>query len=389
MRKIAVITSARSDYSYLLPVMRKIKESQDLILLPIVTGMHLSPAYGMTVHLIEDDGFEITERVEMLLSGDSSSAIAKSMGIGIIGLAQTFERLQPDLLILLGDRFETLAAASAALPFAIPVAHIAGGELTEGMIDEAARHAITKLSHLHFVSTEEHRRRVIQMGEAPWRVVNCGAPSLDNLNCIELLDRKTLQQELGFNLEPAPLLVTFHPVSLEFEQTGSQMDEFLASLDHCDLPVVFTYPNADVSNRVVIEAIQKYQRNHVNARVFVNLGTRKYFSLMRYAAAMVGNSSSGIIEAASFKLPVVNVGNRQKGRFHDRNVIDAPCVEGEITKAILRAVAPDFKSGLSALSNPYGNGHASEMIIETLQKIEINRQLVTKTFYDLPGEGKN
>ncbi|MHC1783134.1 MAG: UDP-N-acetylglucosamine 2-epimerase [Anaerolineaceae bacterium] len=384
MRKIAVITSARSDYSYLLPVMRKVQESPDLHLLPIVTGMHLSPVYGMTVNMIEGDGFEIAEKVEMLLSADTSSAVAKSMGIGMIGLAQAFERLKPDVVVLLGDRFETLAAAAAALPFAIPVAHIAGGELTEGMIDEAARHAITKLSHLHFVSTEAHRRRVIQMGEAPWRVINCGAPSLDNITCIDFLDKETLQQELGFNLDPAPLLVTFHPVSLEFEQTSRQMDEFLGALDSCGMPVIFTYPNADVSNRVVIEAIQKYQLGHANARVYVNLGIRKYFSLMRFAAAMVGNSSSGIIEAASFQLPVVNIGNRQKGRFHDRNVIDSPCVKDDISAAVQQAVDPVFKAGLSDLKNPYGDGDASSLIVKILREIEVGRQLVTKSFYDLP-----
>jgi UDP-hydrolysing UDP-N-acetyl-D-glucosamine 2-epimerase len=384
MRKIAVITSARSDYSYLLPVMRKIQEDPELELLPIVTGMHLLPVYGMTVRQIEEDGFEIAERVEMLLSSDSSSAIAKSMGLGMIGLSQAYERLKPDLIVLLGDRFETLAAAAAALPFAIPVGHIAGGELTEGMIDEASRHAITKLSHLHFVSTERHRQRVIQMGEAPWRVINCGAPSLDNLHCIEFLDKETLQQELGFNLDPAPLLVTFHPVSLEFEQTGDQMLEFLAALDSSGLPVIFTYPNADTSNRVVIEAIQKYQLAHSNSRVYVNLGTRRYFSLMKFAAAMVGNSSSGIIEAASFALPVVNVGNRQKGRYHDRNVLDTPCERKSILTAIHQSLDPQFKEGLSGMDNPYGDGHASELIVKTLRATETGKTLITKSFHDLP-----
>lgn len=385
MRKIAVITSARSDYSYLLPVMREIEKAADLHLLPVVTGMHLSPVYGMTVQLIEGDGFEIADRIDMLLSGDTPTAVAKSMGVGMIGLAQAFERLKPDIIVLLGDRFETLAAASAALPFAIPVAHIAGGELSEGMIDEAARHAITKLSHLHFVSTEDHRRRVIQMGEAPWRVINCGAPSLDNLATIDFYDRAMLQQELGFSLDSAPLLVTFHPVSLEFEQTGLQMEEFLGALEDCSLPVIFTYPNADVSNRVVIEAIQKYQLSHSNARIFVNLGLRKYFSLMKFAAAMVGNSSSGIIEAASFNLPVVNIGNRQKGRFHDKNVIDVPCSREEISAAIQRAITPLFRDEIADLKNPYGDGKASALIVKILRETEIGRRLITKSFHDLPG----
>lgn len=384
MRKIAVITSARSDYSYLLPVMRKIQEDPELQLIPIVTGMHLSPVYGMTVKQIEEDGFEIAERVEMLLSSDSSSAIAKSMGVEMIGLSQAYDRLKPDVIVLLGDRFETLAAAAAALPFTIPIGHIAGGELTEGLIDEASRHAITKLSHLHFVSNERHRQRVIQMGEAPWRVINCGAPSLDNLHCIEFLDKETLQKELGFNLDPAPLLVTFHPVSLEFEQTGDQMMEFLGALDKSGLPVIFTYPNADTSNRVVIEAIQKYQMVHSNSRVYVNLGIRRYFSLMHFAAAMVGNSSSGIIEAASFALPVVNVGNRQKGRFHDRNVLDTPCEQNSILAAIQQSVDPQFKERLSGMGNPYGDGHASEMIVKTLRDTEVGKTLITKGFYDLP-----
>ena len=262
------------------------------------------------MELIEADGFRTSRRVEMLLSSDTPEGIAKSIGLGTIGFAQTYAHCRPDVLMVLGDRFEMYTAALAALPFKIPVAHILGGELTEGAIDDALRHSITKLSHIHFVATTEYARRVIQLGEEPWRVVVTGSPSLDNLASMELMNSEQLEVEHGIQMTPAPLLVTFHPVTLEYENTAWQVGELLAALTVCNLPVVFTLPNADTSGRVVIRMVEEFVQTRASASIVHNLGTRAYFSAMSLSTAMVGNSSSGIIEAASFGLPVVNIGTK-------------------------------------------------------------------------------
>jgi UDP-hydrolysing UDP-N-acetyl-D-glucosamine 2-epimerase len=354
----------------------------------VVAGMHLSPEFGLTVRDIEADGFQIADRVEMLLSTDTPSAIAKSIGLGVISFAQVLSRLRFDILLLLGDRFEMFAAAVAALPLAVPIAHIAGGETTEGAIDEAIRHCLTKMSHLHFVSTKPYRDRVIQMGEEPWRVVVAGAPTLDNLHTMELLSSEELSRRIGFPLTPPPLLVTFHPVTLEFARTLDQLRELLAALGDAKTPIVFTYPNADTLGREFISEIEMFKRSHDRVCAVPNLGTCGYFSLMKYAAAMVGNSSSGIIEAASFELPVVDIGDRQKGRLCGQNVIHVPCDRSAILQAIQRAVSPEFRSSLVKMVNPYGTGHAAEKIIQTLQTVPLE-ELVIKKFHDLAGPGSN
>lgn len=382
MRNICVVTTSRADYGIYVPVLNQIRQQPELQLQLVVTGMHLSPEFGLTVQAIEADGFEIAERVEMLLSSDTPEATAKSMGLGMIGLAQAYARLRPDILLALGDRFEMHAAVSASLPFKIPVAHIHGGELSEGAIDDMLRHSITKMSHLHFVATEEYGRRVIQMGEEPWRVVVSGAPGLDNLQTVRLLSSEEMEKQYGLNLQEPFLLVTYHPVTLEHEQTQEQMLELLRALDEIDASVVFTYPNADAQSRSIIQLIQEYRQRNSRAQVFVSLGTQGYLSMMQHAAAMVGNSSSGIIEAASLKLPVVNIGNRQRGRVRAKNVVDVGSTRAEMVAGIRRAIASEFRASLSDLVNPYGSGRAAARIVETLASVKLDGKLLMKRFHE-------
>jgi UDP-hydrolysing UDP-N-acetyl-D-glucosamine 2-epimerase len=391
VRTIGVVTVARCDYGIYLPLLREIQASADLKLHLMVSGMHLSPEFGLTVETIGADGFAVDERVEMLLSSDTPVGIAKSMGIGAIGFAQAFARCRPDILVVLGDRFDMFAAALAALPFRIPVAHIHGGELTQGAIDDALRHSITKLSHLHFVATHDYARRVIQLGEEPWRVTVSGALGLDNLNSIRLLTIQDLEVKYGLRLQEPFLLVTFHPATLKPEQTEGQMRKLLTALEEAGISVIFTMPNADTGGRIIRRMIRDFTQTHPTAQYVESLGTQGYFSLMALAAAMVGNSSSGLIEAPSFKLPVVNIGTRQDGRARAANVIDVGYTRTEIVVGIKRAIAPAFREKLQNLVNPYGSGHASEKIIEQLKGVSLDDRLITKRFYDikfsLPSKG--
>jgi UDP-hydrolysing UDP-N-acetyl-D-glucosamine 2-epimerase len=380
VRTIGVVTGARSDYGLLVPVLRAISADSMLRLQLFVTGMHLSPDFGLTVREVERD-FEITERVEMLVASDTPEAISKSVGLGVIGFAQTYTRHRPDILLVLGDRFETLAAVAAALPFTIPVAHISGGEATEGAIDDAIRHSITKMSHLHFVAMEEYRRRVIQMGEEPWRVTVSGEPGLDHVTAVPQLSLAKLEAQIGMTLEPAPLLVTFHPATLELGQTEMQTTELLAALDTVGISVVFTAPNADTEGRIIAARIQDFVAHHPNSRYVANLGTTAYLSMMHHCAAMVGNSSSGIVEAASFQLPVVDVGSRQRGRIHAANVIHSELKAEAVVRAIRLALSPDFRQALEGLRNPYGDGKAAHRIVQVLKTVPLDRHLLVKTFH--------
>ena len=382
-RTVAVVTTSRADYSYYRPVMSAIQSSTDLGLRVIVGGMHLSPRFGSTVNAIEQDGFPISDRIEMVMTEDTPASIANSMSAATTGMSQALGRERPDLLLLLGDRFEMLAVAAAALPFAIPIAHIGGGESTYGAMDDSARHAITKLSHLHFVQTPMYRDRVIQMGEEPWRVFVAGAASLDNLRGFTPLTRALLEERVGMDLQEPPLVVTFHPATLEAEQSSSQVAELLAALEVVNDPVVFTAPNADPDHHAIQRAIQQYVAAHGNARLVTSLGTEAYFSLLRLASAMVGNSSSGIIEAASFELPVVNVGSRQEGRVHDRNVITVACARDAIERAIRTARSSEFRDTLRGLRNPYGDGRAAETIVHTLRTIDLGPKLLMKRFHQI------
>jgi GDP/UDP-N,N'-diacetylbacillosamine 2-epimerase (hydrolysing) len=381
VRRIAVVTVARSDYGIYKSILNAIRTDKELELSLLVGGMHLSPEFGNTVTDIESDGFEIAAKIEMLLSSDSPEGVAKSIGIGVLSFAQTYAHVRPDLLLLLGDRFEMLSAAVAALPFGMPIAHIHGGESTEGAMDEAIRHSITKMSHLHFASTEAYAKRIIQMGEEPWRVIVSGAPALDNLAKMPLLKKEVLEQRFGFSLKQPTLLVTYHPVTSETEDTSRHIEELLAALAESGFALIFTSPNADHQGRAILQKIQDFVLHHPRAWFVANLGQEGYFSLMAQVAAMVGNSSSGMIEAASFGLPVVNIGSRQRGRVHGQNVLNVGYAREEISEGVRRATQPLFKLGLATIKNLYGDGQAAEKIANKLKNVPLNRELLVKHFH--------
>jgi len=386
VRTIGVVTGARADYGIYLPILRAIQTDPELQLHLIVTGSHLDTKFGVTSNIIEEDGFPIGERVEMLAPSDSPQGIVESMGFGTIGFSRAFDRVRPDILLLQGDRFEIHAAAVAALPFNIPVAHMHGGELTEGAIDDAFRHSITKLSHLHFVAANDYRRRVIQMGEAPWRVVVSGAPSLDNLNTMELLNRGELESQTGLNLKSNPLLVTYHPVTLEYQQTVWQVEQLLNAIESSEHSTVFTAPNADTGGRAIRKMIEDYVQKSPKAQFVDNLGTLRYYSLMALTSAMVGNSSSGLVEAPSMGLPVVNIGTRQHRRIRGQNVIDVDNTQAAISNGIAQATDTKFAKNLKGMTNPYGDGSATTTIIERLKNVALGEGLLRKSFHDLPLE---
>lgn len=381
-RRICIVTTTRADYGYLRPVMMRLRAAAGVELQVIVSGTHLVPAYGMTVKELEADGQPIAARIDMAQTGSTPEAIALATTGATTGFASAYARLRPDILVLLGDRYETLGAAFALLPFVCPIAHIAGGESSEGAIDEGIRHALTKLSHLHFVATEEYARRVIQMGEEPWRVTVSGAPTLDNMLAIADLSDAELEAKLGMPLAPGVLLATFHPVTLEAADTMAQVGQFLAALERIDRPVVLTFPNADAHAVDIIAAIRRFVEAKPATRKFVtSLGTAGYFALLRRAAAMVGNSSSGIIEAASFGLPVVNVGERQRGRVHAGNVLDVPCEARAIEDAVRMALGEPMRAIARGTRNPYGDGNAAEHIAAVLCSVPIDAKLLKKRFH--------
>ena len=381
MRTVGVVTVARSDYGIYRPVLRALARRDDVRVQLYVGGMHLVERFGLTVEEVERDGYPIVERVDFLDSDDTPAGVAAAIGRGVRAFADAFERSRPDILLLLGDRFEMLAAGVAALPFALPMAHIHGGESTEGLIDEAIRHSLTKMSHLHFVSTGDHARRVVQLGEEPWRVHVTGAPALDALAEFELLSDGELAA-LGVTLRSPTLLVTYHPVTLAHAQTAEELSAVLEAVHDSGFDAVFTFPNADTSHGEIVERLESLATDD-RFTVVRNLGTEAYFTLMSHASAMVGNSSSGIIEAASFKLPVVDVGMRQRGRLRPRNVISADGTAASVGAAIRAAVDPAFRRSLDGLVNPYGDGHAGERIAEVLATEELGERLVVKRFHDL------
>jgi UDP-N-acetylglucosamine 2-epimerase (non-hydrolysing)/GDP/UDP-N,N'-diacetylbacillosamine 2-epimerase (hydrolysing) len=386
-RKICVITGTRAEYGLLYWIIKGIHDDPELELQLIVTGMHLSPEFGMTIREVEKDGFPIAEKVEMLLSSDTETAIATSMGLGMIGFATAYERLKPDILVVLGDRFEILSAVAAAVPFRIPVAHIHGGESTEGLIDESIRHAITKMSHIHFPATQVYANRIMQMGEPPENVFCFGAPGLDNVYKLNLLERDELLKELGLSCNKIIGIVTYHPVTLEDNTAKFQMSELLSALQAFhDIFWVFTLPNADTGGRIIIKMIDDFVKNNPEkGKYFTSLGQLKYISLLKHADVMMGNSSSGLTEAPSFELPVVNIGDRQRGRVKAQNIIDVPeCNQKLIINAINRAISADFRTSLKGMKNPYGEGDASEKIVKKLKSITIDENLIKKRFYEMP-----
>jgi UDP-hydrolysing UDP-N-acetyl-D-glucosamine 2-epimerase len=380
-RRVGVATVSRSDYGHLRPVLDGIRRAPDLELVLFVAGMHLEPEFGFTAREIEADGFPVADRIPMLETGDSPEAVAASTGRGIEGFARAFARRRPDLVVVFGDRFEMLAAAVAALPFALPVAHIHGGEVSEGAMDNQIRHAITKLAHLHFASAEVHARRIAAMGEEAWRIHAVGAPGLDRIATTTPLSRDALARELDLPVDGPWLVVTFHPVTLEYRETASQVEELLAALEKTDGTLVVTYPNADTSGRLIIERLEEFAARHPRrCRLVRSLGERLYLSLLRHADLMIGNSSSGLIEAPSFGLPVVNVGARQRGRLRGGNVIDVEAAREDILRGIETAQSPAFRARARAGANPYGDGRAAPRIVEVLRTVSLDARLVQKRF---------
>lgn len=383
-RKVCVVTGSRAEYGLLYWLMKEIQDDADLALQLVVTGMHLSPEFGLTWKQIELDGFTIQRKVEMLLSSDTPVGIAKSIGLGVIGFADALDVLQPDLLVVLGDRFEIFAACQAAMAHRILVAHIHGGEITEGAVDDAIRHAISKMAHLHFTATERYRQRVIQLGEQPRHVFNVGAPGLDNIARLQLLDREQLEQAIDFKLGQRNLLVTFHPVTLEKATAAAQFEQLLQALDRFgDCHIIFTLPNADTDGRAIIGMVEQYrQRFPERVAAFVSLGTLRYLSALQYMDAVVGNSSSGLIEAPAFKIGTINIGDRQKGRLCADSVIHCEPEAEAIAKAVDQLFSEQFQALLQAVENPYGDCGASAKI-KTVLKTQQLDCLLKKSFYDL------
>jgi UDP-hydrolysing UDP-N-acetyl-D-glucosamine 2-epimerase len=386
VRRVGVVTVGRSDYGIYRPVVRTLAGHDELSAELYVGEAHFQERFGRTVADIEADGFPIGADVRYGVEGDDSLDTARMLGTAITAFAEAFRERRPDMLLVLGDRFEMLAAALAALPLTIPVAHLHGGESSEGAIDESSRHALTKLSHLHFAATEESARRIIQLGEEPWRVIVSGAPALDAIAGMRLLSDDELSKR-GIRLEGDVLLVTYHPVTLEPDRSLEGLLQMLTAIERVGLGAIFTYPNIDSGHHEIIDAIERFAASSDRYTVVRHLGSDAYFTIMSRAAAMVGNSSSGIIEAASFRLPVVDVGDRQRGRLRPANVIHVDGEADAVAESIARAVSAGFRAGLADLVNPYGDGHASERIAERLVSIPIDGRLLMKRFFDLEPAG--
>ncbi len=381
-RKIAVVTGTRAEYGLLYWLMKEIQADPELELQVLVTGMHLSPEFGSTWMTIEKDGFRIDSKIEMLLSSDSPVGIAKSTGLGTLGFADALDRLKPDILVVLGDRFEILAAVTAATMMRIPIAHIHGGESTEGLIDEQIRHSVTKMSHLHFTAAEIYRERIIRMGESPDRVFFTGTPGSENFNRIKLLPKREMEKHLNFSLPPPVALVTYHPVTLE-GQPEKPFGELLRALsDFPVLRIVFTMPNSDADGRIISEMINNFARtNPEKVRYFKSLGQQKYLSLMHFCNVVVGNSSSGIIEAPICGKPTVNIGNRQKGRLKASSVIDCKDKRNSISNAIRLALSPAFVSKAKKTISLYGSGNVSIKMKTILKNYDLEK-ILEKGFFD-------
>jgi UDP-hydrolysing UDP-N-acetyl-D-glucosamine 2-epimerase len=376
-RTIAVVTSSRADYSHLYWPLHDLAQHPDVDLKLIVLGAHLAPQFGETVKEIEKDGFPIAARLECLLSSDTDVGMAKTLGVAVLALADLLGQMRPDLLLLIADRYETLAPAAVALTLRIPIAHIEGGEISEGAIDDAVRNALTKMSHIHFTSTEGARARVVAMGEEPWRVHRAGAPSLDHLRRSRLLSVHELEKVLKINLQRPTVVVAYHPVTI-VRDTTQEADSLFAALENVDAQILFCYPNSDAGSHALMQRTRAFLATHSDARVYVNLDAVTYWSLLGHVAVLIGNSSSGIMEAASFALPVVNVGFRQKGRERARNVLDAAPEAQAINDAMARAMSSEFRASLAGMTNPYGDGHAAETIVQVLTTTPLGDPLLVK-----------
>ena len=382
-RKICVVTGTRAEYGLLYWLMKEIEADEDLELQLIVTGMHLSPEFGLTYKIIEKD-FKIAKKVEMLLSSDTSVGISKSMGLAQISFGEVYEELQPDMLVVLGDRYEIFSCVSAAMIARIPIAHLHGGETTEGAFDEAIRHSITKMSHLHFSATEEYKRRVIQLGEQPNRVFNVGGMGIENIKRLKLLSKEEFEKSIDFRLGKKNILVTFHPVTLEKATAKEQFGELLNAVDSLEeTNIIFTKANSDTDGKIINKMIDEYVNKHKDkSTAFNSLGQLRYLSALQYVNAVVGNSSSGLTEAPSFKIGTINIGDRQKGRIQASSVIDCEPTKKSITTAFRRLYSTAFESVLKTSTNPYGDGCASQKIIQEIKKVDLS-QILKKSFYDI------
>jgi len=384
-RKIGVLTGTRAEYGLLYWVIKAIHEDPDLDLQLYVTGMHLSPEFGLTFKEIENDNFPIHKKVEILLSSDTAVGTSKAMGLAMISFSETFAEEKPDLLIVLGDRFETFAAVQAAAIALIPVAHCHGGEISEGAIDESFRHCITKLSHVHFTSTDEYRQRVIQLGEQPNKIFHVGALAIENVYRIEYFSRAEFEQMINFKLNKRNILVTYHPVTLEGSSTGPQFMELLNALEQLeDTNIIFTYPNADMFGRKIIDLINEFCNKYPDRSIaFQSLGRKRYLSALKFMDMVVGNSSSGIVEVPSFNIPTIDIGDRQKGRIKAESIIDCEPESHSIINAIKKAYSADFQEGLQDVKNPYDNGCPSEKIVSTILSTDLTN-IIKKSFYNIP-----
>lgn len=384
VKKICVITGTRAEFGLLLPLIMELKKDESFELQILATGMHLSPEFGNTYKNIEEEGITIDEKVEMLLSADTDTAIVKSTGLGMIGYADALNRLAPDFIVLLGDRFEAFAAAAAAYLKKIPIIHLHGGEVTAGATDEGLRHSITKMSAIHFTSTEEHRRRVMQLGEADDMVFNVGAIGLDNIYEMPLMTKQELEASLNLSLEKPIALITYHPVTLESKSSEQQMEELLAALGEIEnIMLIFTMPNADADGRILIQMIHDYvQRNPEKSAAFTSLGQLRYLSLMKATTLVLGNSSSGLLEAPSFGIPTVNIGDRQKGRISAASVLHCTSDKDAIIKTIKAALDPAFREFCQKVENPYGIGGVAKKIIAILKNKASSNINLKKEFID-------
>jgi GDP/UDP-N,N'-diacetylbacillosamine 2-epimerase (hydrolysing) len=382
MKKVCVITGTRAEYGLLYWLMKEIVADNELELQLIVTGMHLSPEFGLTYKEIEKE-FKIDKKIEMLLSSDTSIGISKSMGLAQISFSEAYEELKPDIVVVLGDRYEIFSATSAAMIANIPVAHLHGGETTEGAFDESIRHCITKMSHLHFTATDEYKNRVIQLGEHPNRVFNVGGMGIENIKRLKLLTRDEFEESIDFKLNKKNILVTFHPVTLENSTAKEEFQELLDAIDELkDTNIIFTKANSDTDGRIINQMIDEYVSKESNKSIcFTSLGQLRYLSALQYVNAMVGNSSSGLLEAPSFKIGTINIGDRQKGRKKANSIIDCEPNKKSIKKAFKKLYFLEFQNSLVNVKNPYGDGCSSQKIIKEIKKVDLN--ILKKSFYDL------
>jgi UDP-hydrolysing UDP-N-acetyl-D-glucosamine 2-epimerase len=377
-KKVCVVTGTRAEYGLFLPIMKKIQASDYLELKIVATTMHFAEEFGNTYKQIEEDGFLINEKIENLLSSDTKSSVAKSTGLATILLSDAFSRIKPDVVLLLGDRFETHAAATTAMLMKIPIAHIHGGEITEGAVDEKIRHSITKMSNLHLTSTEEYKNRVIQMGECPESVFSVGAPGLDNIANMDLLNRYELENALNWRINKPTALFTYHPETLSTNDVQEEIRKILSAIKSSDINVLFTYANSDNGGRIINNEIEKFAlRDKTKYLVVKNLGQLKYLSAMKHLDVVIGNTSSGIIEAASFCKPVINIGNRQLGRMQSKNIIN--CAIENVELSINKSITKNFLSTCHNVVNIYGDGGSAEKIVKVLTKMSL---IITKKFID-------